>query len=400
MSDQSRPVRQILRRDTARDGAPVSPVVRVGDLLFTGGQVALDANGVVTGDLETQAHVLFKRLQSILEQAGGSLRDVLSLVSFHTDVRDIETVFKIGREYFPSEYPAWTPLGYLGCQHYGARLMIRAVAHLGKGAKECFLPDSQAWLKKYPVSSACKKGSLVFISGQSAADRDGNFAHPLDHVGQAKVCYQHMLEVLGQAGGKVTDLLDFTSFHLDIRGGPATLEQVYMPEMMGKIHSNLAAVTSHVGAAGLLKTDMLAVYTSIGDLSPGGRVGSTPDSIWWKEVYPIAGAAKKGQGKLVCVAGQVASDSSGQAMFLGDSPGQVRFVFEAMRETLEGFGLTMGHVAEITAFQKDVRHWEMVMNVAKDFFDMSAPPAFSFPSMTGLWFEGFRHEISALAIAD
>ena len=44
MSDQSRQVRQILRRDTARDGAPVSPVVRVGDLLFTGGQVALDAN--------------------------------------------------------------------------------------------------------------------------------------------------------------------------------------------------------------------------------------------------------------------------------------------------------------------------------------------------------------------
>ena len=145
---------------------------------------------------------------------------------------------------------------------------------------------------------------------------------------------------------------------------------------------------------------MLAAYTSIADLSPGGRVGSTPDSIWWKEVYPIAGAAKKGQGKFVCVAGQVASDSNGQAMFLGDSPGQVRFVFEAMRETLEGFGLTMGHVAEITAFQKDVRHWNMVMDVAKDFFDMSAPPAFSFPSMTGLWFEGFRHEISALAIAD
>ncbi|MBI4263107.1 MAG: hypothetical protein HY657_01920 [Acidobacteria bacterium] len=400
MSKHSTSVRQVLSHATARDGAPVSPVVRVGDLLFTGGQVALDGNGVITGDLEAQAHVLFKRLRDTLQQAGGSLRDILALVSFHTDVRDIETVFNVGREYFRSEYPAWTPVGYLGCQHHGARLMIRAVAHLGKEPKQCFLPDSQAWLKKYPVSSACKKGSLVFISGQSAADRDGRFVHPLDHVEQAKVCYERMLEVVGQAGGQVTDLLDFTSFHLDIRGGPATLEQVYMPDIMGKIHSNEAAVTSHVGAAGLLKTDMLAVYTSIADLAPGGRVGSTPDSIWWKEVYPIAGAAKKGQGRFVCVAGQVASASDGSAMFVGDSPGQVRFVFEAMRETLEGFGLTMGHVAEITAFQKDVRHWEMVMDVAKDFFDMSAPPAFSFPSMTGLWFEGFRHEISALAISD
>ena len=400
MSKQSQPVRQILRSGTARDGAPVSPVVHAGDLLFTGGQVALDANGVITGDLEAQAHALFTRLRDILEQAGGSLRDILALVSFHTDVRDIETVFNIGREYFPSEYPAWTPVGYLGCQHRGARLMIRAIAHLGKEPRQCFLPDSQAWLKKYPVSSACKKGSLVFISGQTAADRDGNCAHPLDHVEQARVCYQRMLEVVGQAGGKVTDLLDFTSFHLDIRGGPATFEKVYMPDVMGTIHCNEAAVTSHVGAAGLLKTDMLAAYTSIADLTPGGRVGSTPDSIWWKDIYPIAGAAKKGHGTLVCVAGQVASASDGSPMFVGDSPGQVRFIFEAMRETLEGFGLTMGHVAEITAFQKDVRHWDVVMNVAKDFFDMSAPPAFSFPSMTGLWFEGFRHEISALAISD
>lgn len=278
--------------------------------------------------------------------------------------------------------------------------MIRAIAHLGKDAKQCFVPDTQAWLRKYPVSAACKKGPLVFIAGQTAADRDGRFTYPLDHVAQARVAYERMLEALGQAGGKVTDLLDFTSFHFDIRGAAATFEQVYMPNVMGKIHCNEAAVTSHVGCAGLLKTEMLGAYTAIADLSLGARVGSTPDSIWWKDIYPIAGAARKAQGKLVAVAGQVASAADGSPMFVGDSAGQVRFIFEAMRETLAGFGLSMGHVAEITAFQKDPRHWETVMNVANDFFDMSAPPAFSFPAMTGLWFEGFRHEISALAIAD
>lgn len=400
MKEASGSVRQIIRRETARDGAPASPVVRIGDLLFTGGQVALDAQGAVTGDLTEQAHALFRRLGDILNQAGGGLRDVVSVVSFHSDARDIETVFDIAREYFPGEFPAWTPVGYLGCQHRGARLMIRAIAHLGKEPKQCFLPDTQAWLRKYPVSAACKKGALVFIAGQTAADRDGRFTHPLNHVAQARVAYERMLEVLGQAGGRVTDLLDFTSFHFDIRGAAATFEEVYMPNVMGKIHCDEAAVTSHVGCAGLLKTGMLAAYTAIADLSPGSRVGSTPDSIWWKDIYPIAGAARKAGGKLVAVAGQVASASDGSPMFVGDSVGQVRFIFEAMRETLAGFGLSMGHVAEITAFQKDPRHWEAVMKVAQDFFDMSAPPAFSFPSMTGLWFEGFRHEISALAIAD
>ena len=393
-------VRQIVRRDTARDGAPVSPVVRIGDLLFTGGQVALGVRGEVAGDLEAQAHGIFWRLADVLGQAGGGLGDVVSMVSFHSDARDIETVFDIAREHFADEFPAWTPVGYLGCQHRGARLMIRAIAHLGKEPKQCFVPDTQAWLQKYPVSAACKKGALVFIAGQTAADREGRFAHPLDHVAQARVAYERMLELVGQAGGTVTDLLDFTSFHFDIRGAAATFEQVYMPNVMGKIHCNQAAVTSHVGCAGLLKTEMLAAYTAIADLSPGARVGSTPDSIWWKDIYPIAGAAKKAGGKLVAVAGQVASAPDGSPMFVGDSVGQVRFIFEAMRETLAGFGLSMRQVAEITAFQKDPRHWQAVMDVAKDFFDMSAPPAFSFPSMTGLWFEGFRHEISALAVAD
>jgi len=393
-------VRQIICRDTAGDGAPVSPVVRIGDLLFTGGQVVLDGRGAVAVDLAEQAHALFRRFEDILNQAGGGLCDIVGMVSFHPDARDIETVFDIAREYFPGEFPAWTPVGYLGCQHRGARLMIRAIAHLGKEPKQCFMPDTQAWLRKYPVSAACKKGPLVFISGQTAADQDGHFAHPLDHVAQARIAYERMLEVLDQAGGRVTDLLDFTSFHFDIRGAAATFEEVYMPKVMGKIHCNQAAVTSHVGCAGLLKTEMLAAYTAIADLSPGARVGSTPDSIWWKDIYPIAGAAKKAEGKLVAVAGQVASASDGSPMFVGDSVGQVRFIFEAMRETLAGFGLSMGHVAEITAFQKDPRHWETVMDVAQDFFDMSAPPAFSFPAMTGLWFEGFRHEISALAIAD
>ncbi len=400
MKKSSGSVRRIIRQDSARDGAPVSPAVLVGDLLFTGGQVALDARGEVAGNLEDQAHALLRRLDGTLAQAGGGLRDIVSMVSFHADARDIETVFELARRYFPGEFPAWTPVAYLGCQHRGARLMIRAIAHLGKDAKQCFVPDTQAWLRKYPVSAACKKGPLVFIAGQTAADRDGCFTYPLDHVAQARVAYERMLEVLGQAGGKVTDLLDFTSFHFDIRGAAATFEQVYMPNVMGKIHCNEAAVTSHVGCAGLLKTGMLGAYTAIADLSLGSRVGSTPDSIWWKDIYPIAGAARKAQGKLVAVAGQVASAADGSPMFVGDSAGQVRFIFEAMRETLAGFGLSMGHVAEITAFQKDPRHWETVMKVADDFFDMSAPPAFSFPAMTGLWFEGFRHEISALAIAD
>ena len=96
--------------------APASPAVRVGDLLFIAGQVSLNStfDVVDAGDVEAQARRAFEQIGEIVETAGGTLRDIVEVMSFHADPREIDTVLEVAREYFTDDYPAWTPVAMSG----------------------------------------------------------------------------------------------------------------------------------------------------------------------------------------------------------------------------------------------------------------------------------------------
>jgi hypothetical protein len=57
---------------------------------------------------------------------------------------------------------------------------------------------------------------------------------------------------------------------------------------MGKVPVDIAATTSHVGSSGLRRPGVLAAYSAITDMQAGARTGSTLDSVWWKDLLPIA----------------------------------------------------------------------------------------------------------------
>jgi enamine deaminase RidA (YjgF/YER057c/UK114 family) len=100
----------------------------------------------------------------------------------------------------------------------------------------------------------CRKGDLLFVSAQSAIDPDGNVLFPGEHSAQARSSYEGILEIVGMAGGSVDDILDFTSFHQDLRGAEATFTDIYMPEVLkGELSDERAPSTSHVGTPGLEK---------------------------------------------------------------------------------------------------------------------------------------------------
>jgi enamine deaminase RidA (YjgF/YER057c/UK114 family) len=382
------------------EGLPASPAVRTGDLLFIAGQVALedDFKVVAPGDVKAQARRALDSVRGLVEAAGGTLHDIVEVISFHKDPRDIWQVLDVAREYFQGDYPAWTAAGTIGLYSSDLLVSIQAIAHLGPETKECYTPDWLRWLSSYPISGGCKKGNLLFVSGQSAVDPDGAVLEFGDHIAQARHAYRGMLEIVGMAGGSVDDILDFTSFHQDIRGAEPTLMNVYIPEILGDIDFANAATTSHIGSPGLLKLGMLGTYRAVADLSPGKRVASTPDSIWWKHVYPIAGGARKPGGTLITIAGQVACAPDASVVTPGDTEGQARYIFECMKEILEEFGVPMGNVVQVTSFHKDPRAWQTVMKVGEDYFRADRGPAWTPVGTAGLWMEGYLHEIAALAV--
>jgi len=101
--------REVIRTSEAPHvGLPLSQAIKFGDLVFTSGVTARDpkTGHFVGGDIEQQTEQVILNLKSILEAAGSSLKKVLKVTVFLTDIRDFEGMNKVYRKFFPKYPPA------------------------------------------------------------------------------------------------------------------------------------------------------------------------------------------------------------------------------------------------------------------------------------------------------
>ncbi len=84
---------------------PYSQAVRVGDLIYTSGQVALDpASGqIVAGGIEEQTTRVLENLMAVLAAAGTDLSHVVKTVVFLKDMGDFAAMNAIYGQYLASE---------------------------------------------------------------------------------------------------------------------------------------------------------------------------------------------------------------------------------------------------------------------------------------------------------
>ena len=90
---------------------PYSHGIKVGNLLFIAGQVALDEElrMIGPGDAEAQARQTWKNIKTVVEAAGGKITDVVRVTTYVADLADIEAIHKVRREFFPDgDYPTAT----------------------------------------------------------------------------------------------------------------------------------------------------------------------------------------------------------------------------------------------------------------------------------------------------
>lgn len=121
-------------RPRLADGTPVpiSPAVRAGNLLFVSGQLGIDDQGtVVSANIEEQVRQCLRRLQAIIEQAGGSLDDIVKANIWVTEKADFPDVNKVWAEYFGNRPPARSTV-VSDLLIDGARVEIDAVAVLNR----------------------------------------------------------------------------------------------------------------------------------------------------------------------------------------------------------------------------------------------------------------------------
>ena len=111
---------------------PYSQAIRVGDLLFCSGQIALDpATGeLVDGGFEAQVHRAIQNLKAVLEAAGASLSQCAKLTLFLTDLAEFPKANEIMKTYFDAPYPARSTVGVASLPR-NAQFEIEAVVLLG-----------------------------------------------------------------------------------------------------------------------------------------------------------------------------------------------------------------------------------------------------------------------------
>ena len=108
-----------------------APGVRVGNTVYISGQIGRDENMQLVEGREAQIVQAFENLKKVVETAGGSMRDIVDLTSYHTDMRDLPLFMQIKDRYIDADFPAWTAIGAAQlCGVPGYIVEIKAVAVL------------------------------------------------------------------------------------------------------------------------------------------------------------------------------------------------------------------------------------------------------------------------------
>jgi 2-iminobutanoate/2-iminopropanoate deaminase len=127
-------VKRTVRTDQAPapfQGAPYSQAVVHGDLVFAAGQIGVDpATGqVVEGGIEAQTDRAMKNLAAVLEAAGSSLANALSVSIFIVDFDDFPAMNEVYAKYVGPDFPARATVQIAGLPS-GALVEIALVAHV------------------------------------------------------------------------------------------------------------------------------------------------------------------------------------------------------------------------------------------------------------------------------
>jgi 2-iminobutanoate/2-iminopropanoate deaminase len=128
------PDKEVVRTDAAPapfQGAPYSQAIRVGELVFVAGQVALEPgqDRIVGETIQEQTERVCESLKAILEAAGSSFDKVVNTTIYLVDFADFAGLNEVYGRYVGEKPPARATV-QIAALPMGAKVEIAVIAHV------------------------------------------------------------------------------------------------------------------------------------------------------------------------------------------------------------------------------------------------------------------------------
>ncbi|SLN68899.1 2-aminomuconate deaminase [Roseovarius albus] len=332
--------------------------VRAGNLIFTGGQVDLDAQGTVRnlGNLDQQCRNSMAYMSDLLNDLGADFADLVRLVVYYVgDADDEARLFDllaeiIGHDTMPVINMIILPeLCYPGMLTEIEGVAMRAPSGERLLKQHFHLPDMPHLPNTFSHVLRC--GEMVFTSDLSAMSPQGAVATPDDIVAQTTLMMDRLCDVLAAAGAGMSDVVKVNTFYrgdgtADDWAKSATIRADHFPDP-GPAPTGIPVPSfPHQGL--MAKIAATAICAQEGE-EPLTKRFSWPEGHWdWTVKLPY----KHGTlcNNVIHVGGQVSLDSTANVIHPDDMVAQTRVAMDNLKRVLAEFGAKLNDVVKVTTF--------------------------------------------------
>jgi enamine deaminase RidA (YjgF/YER057c/UK114 family) len=326
-----------------------SDAIKADGLIYVSGIQRPEAGGIV----EAEARRVLDRLKQVLESAGSSLPQTVSVSVFLKRAADFDAMNAVYREYFTGDLPVRTTV--VSDLADGANMQLSAVAVPSGAPREVLHPAG--WMKSpRPYAYIVRTGGLVFLSGLVSRRGSDDQVVPGPVAAQTRTILDNAGVLLKTAGLRYEDVVATRVFLTDDSLFDA-MNGEYRRYFPNKPPARSTAVTGLMGADAEVEIALVASVS--GKQVIGPQISPT---------LPVSTAVQA--GNRIFLSGVLGNTD---AKAVDGVPAQTREAFARISRTLEAAGVSFADVVDSTVYLPDIWQRPKFDDVFAEWFPRQPP---------------------------